>query len=524
MNDERQEIRPAVIYCRVSSEKQVEEGHGLQSQEHRCREHAATKGYDVEAVFPDSVSGGGDFINRPGMVALLSYLDAQSSKSYVVIFDDLKRFARDTEFHMALRREFKQRGATIECLNFQLEDTPEGEFIETILAAQGALERKQNRRQVIQKMKARLEAGYWVFHHPIGLKYAQTKEHGKILVRDEPLASMIQEALEGFASGRLQSKAEVVRFLDSQHFPQNNRKMITFQRVNNILTQALYAGYIHHPGWDVPWLKAKHEGLISFDTFNQIQTRLRGRKQAPARPDLNEDFPLRGFVECEGCGGPLTAGWSKGKLKKYPYYLCGKKWCPDFGKSIPRAKVHEGFEDILESLQPSETLIELARDMFQVAWETRLSHARAMLGSIKDEIAKVEKNIAEMLERITDVHNPSVIEAYESRIEAMQKDRLVLHEKLKNGVPKRARREEYIEHALCFLSNPVKLWRSGDFGLQRLVLRLAFSERMVYSRAEGYRTPKISLPFKVLGDISGSKNELVGLGGLEPPRPKDNRF
>lgn len=40
-------------------------------------EHALAKGYHVEAMFPDDVSGGGDFMNRPGMVALLSFLEAQ---------------------------------------------------------------------------------------------------------------------------------------------------------------------------------------------------------------------------------------------------------------------------------------------------------------------------------------------------------------------------------------------------------------------------------------------------------------
>jgi len=79
-------------------------------------------------VFPDDISGGGDFMKRPGMVALLAYLSAQTSKKYVVIFDDLKRFARDTEFHIKLRRELHNRNATVECLNFKFEDTPEGKL------------------------------------------------------------------------------------------------------------------------------------------------------------------------------------------------------------------------------------------------------------------------------------------------------------------------------------------------------------------------------------------------------------
>ena len=121
----------ALIYCRVSSKSQEAEGHGLESQETRCRDYAKAKGYQVEAAFPDTITGGGDFMQRPGMKALLSYLDAIPQENFVVIFDDLKRFARDTRFHLDLRDAFRARGARIECLNFKFDDTPEGEFIET---------------------------------------------------------------------------------------------------------------------------------------------------------------------------------------------------------------------------------------------------------------------------------------------------------------------------------------------------------------------------------------------------------
>lgn len=150
--------KQAVIYCRVSSRSQETDGNGLESQETRCRQHAAAQGYDVVAVFPDTITGGGDFMQRPGMVALLSFLDAQPNDRFVVIFDDLKRFARDTSFHLDLREAFRMRSAKIECLNFKFDESPEGEFIETIMAAQGALERKQNGRQVSQKMRERMEA------------------------------------------------------------------------------------------------------------------------------------------------------------------------------------------------------------------------------------------------------------------------------------------------------------------------------------------------------------------------------
>ena len=100
-------MQKALIYCRVSSEKQKKGGHGLESQEHRCRLYADQKDYEVDKVFSDSFTGGGDFFKRPKMSALLEYLSANAHNDYVVIFDDLKRFARDTAFHFKLKKELE---------------------------------------------------------------------------------------------------------------------------------------------------------------------------------------------------------------------------------------------------------------------------------------------------------------------------------------------------------------------------------------------------------------------------------
>ena len=71
-------------------------------------------------------------------------------------------------------------------------------------------------------MRARVQNGYWVFQAPVGYRYERTSGHGKLLVRDEPNASAIQEALEGYASGRFETQVEVKRFLERQpSFPKD---------------------------------------------------------------------------------------------------------------------------------------------------------------------------------------------------------------------------------------------------------------------------------------------------------------
>ncbi len=509
----------AIIYCRVSSRKQKDKGSGLESQEHRCRTYAEERGYEVVAVFPDDKSGGGDFMKRPGMVALLSYLDAQPDTDFVVIFDDLKRYARDTEFHLKLKREMDARNARRECLNFHFEDSPEGEFIETIMAAQGQLERKQNRRQVFQKMKARVEQGFWVFQAPAGFQYIDSKHGGRELVRNEPLASIIQEALEGFASGRFASQSEVARFLESQadFLKTTQNRKVPVWRVTKILTNALYCGNIELPKWDVTLRKGKHSGLIPFETFQKIQRRLEEGSHGQARKNIHKDFPLRGFVKCGDCEKPLRSCWSKGKYKPYPYYLCQTKSCKSYGKSIPRDRIEGDFETLLQKMKPTKSLFQCARALFKDMWNEQLAQTANTEKSFKQQIGKLDKQIEQILDRIIDSDNPTVIKAYEKKISNLEKEKLLAEEKAVKNIGPRHKFEDVLELSMSFLANPQKLWASDHLISKRTVLKLAFSDHLTYQLNEGYRTPKMSLPFSVLSGILSQNAEMVPVERFELP-------
>jgi DNA invertase Pin-like site-specific DNA recombinase len=501
----------ALIYCRVSDTKQKTEGHGLESQEHRCRQHAAVRGYTVEQVFADDASGGGDFMNRPALVSMLHYLDQHKQQSYVIIFDDLKRLARDTQSHLRLRQALTLRGAKVECLNFKFEDTPEGEFIETILAAQGQLEREQNKRQVIQKMTARLEKGYYVFAPPTGYRFKKTAEHGKLLVRDEPAASIIAEAMEGYACGRFSMIVEVQRFLEkSVYYPHIDKKgRVHPTRVKEMLTCHAYAGYVGKQDWGVSLRKGKHEGLVSFETFEKIQKRLNETVKVPARKDIHADFPLRGFILCDDCGRPLTSCWSQGKNEKFPYYMCYNKDCESKGKSIPRDRLEGEFEALLQTMRPTQPLFDLLASMFKDAWDQQAANTTALIHSAKHKIVGIEKQIEQLVDRVVEATVPSAVTRYEQRIAQLEKEKLLMSETL-TTTPPQGRFEELFEHALNFLSNPYKLWAFGELAHKRTVLKLAFADRLTYNRKTGLRTPHIAQPFRVFDGLSHKNFKMVG--------------
>jgi len=272
--------------------------------------------------------------------------------------------------------------------------------------------------------RARITNGYWVFPAPIGYRYQRVSGHNNLLVQKEPVASILTEALEGYACGCFQTQVEVKRFLEGQPlYPKDlPNGQIRNQRIYDILTRPVYAGYVEAPKWGVSLRKGHHDGLISFETFQRIQDRLIGTAKAPARKDINVGFPLRGFILCDDCDTLLTACWSKSKTgKKHPYYLCPTKGCASYRKSIRRDQLEGDFDALLESLQPSQGLFAVAKAMFKDAWGVRLAKAAETAKAFEKGALKAEKQIEGLLDRIVTAAYESVLASWSAKKPCWQK-------------------------------------------------------------------------------------------------------
>jgi len=217
------------------------------------------------------------------------------------------------------------------------------------------------------------------------------------------------------------------------------------------------------------------------------------------RKNIGDDFALRGFVECGGCNTPLRSSWSKGKAKHYAYYLCQTKGCDDYGKSIPRAKIEGKVGAIIKQLEPSHTLIELTGAMFKDLWGQQRAQFDQAIQSAKRQLTEIDKQLETVLARLMETTSGTVIRAYEQKVETLEASRARLEDQISHMIPpKQSHFEDVLELLLKFLANPYKIWENGQIGLKRLVLKLAFSERLTYHRNQGARTPKIALPFRML--------------------------
>ena len=506
----------AVIYCRVSSTKQVKKGDGLGSQETRCREYARHNDYEVVEVFRDEGISGG-VTDRPRMKEMLSFLK-KKKEPCVVIIDDISRLARKLDTHLELRMAIGNAGGKLESPSIEFGDDSDSQLVENLLASVSQHHRQKNAEQVKHRMRARVMNGYWCFTPVIGYRYERVSGHGKLLVRNEPMASIIQEALEGYAAGRFGTQTEVKRFLEScTVFPKTKKGIVHPQLVQDILLRSLYAGYIDIPKWDISLHPGKHEPLISFETWQSIQNRLKEQAKVPARKDILDDFPLRGFVTCGHCGHAVTAGWSKGRNTKYPYYLCYTKGCSDYKKSIRREKIEGEFEELLHSLRPTQSLFYMGTDMFRELWEDRQERSEAEKGTMQAEIKRIESKVEQCVDRIVETDSPSLITTYERQVRKLEEQKIILSEKSqKCGRPLESF-DDTFRTAFGFLSNPYKLWDSDRLEDKRAVLKLVFAKRLPYYRNEGFRTAAISLPFSLLEDLKGGNYEMVEAGGIEPP-------
>ncbi len=517
---QQEESSKAVIYCRVSSIAQVKKGDGLGSQETRCRQFAKNKSYDVVRVFKDEGASGG-LVGRSGMQEMLQFLKAQKQDEHMVLIDDISRLARGLEAHLQLRTLISSVGGKLASPSIEFGEDSDSLLVENLLASVSQHQRQKNAEQTKNRMQARVRNGYWCFSPPVGYRFSQVPGHvGKVMVKNEPVASVVQEALEGYASGRFEIQSEVKRFLEnSVHFPKDKNGEVHFQRVTNLLGQVLYTGYLDVLEWNIRLQPAKHEPLISFETYKAIQSRLAGQSNAPARKDLHDEFPLRGFVTCACCRKPMTACFSSGRHQKYPYYLCATKGCAEYRKSIRKEKMEGEFEEILQQLRPSPTLFYMASEMFKDLWEDRKGLVEEEAKSMKSELQRIDHKMDQFLERIVETDAPTVVSAYEKKLNSLEEEKVLLREKIeKCGRPLQPF-EDSFRTAMTFLGNPIVLWDSDSLEDKRAVLRLVFANKLPYQRNEGFRTAKseeFSLPFRLLGNLESGRYEMVRPTGLEP--------
>ncbi len=519
---ERKEVsydgREGIVYARVSSKRQETEGTGLKSQEGRCLTDLQNIKVPHAETFRDSVTGGGDFMNRPAMRAMLEYIDTRPHKKFVVVFDDLKRFARDVEFHLKLRTAFEMRDVALRCLNYNFDDSDEGRFAELIMAGQAELERKQNKRQVIQKQRARLLLGYWAFGSKKGYKMTRSPIHGTISMRKEPEATYLQEALEGYAKSVFLRKVDACRFLVDKGFWKAQAPERYIDKFTVILRDPFYAGFIEYPAWEVSIREGKHEGLISKEIFELNQKRLTneatGRK---VRMDVRADFPMRGLLVCPECRGHLTGAWSKGRTRRYAYYKCQNKDCERYSKSLSVEDAELRFNQLLKRHKLNPRAGPLIKKIFDKSWDIEVSLLKERELKNSQASQEIDEKIKLLSRRVIETKSESLVQVYEKEIEDLVSQREQEDPNILEVVDFDIPYGTALDKATGMLKSPYKIWAKLEVEERQKLFFFIFDEKLPYSLDEGYGTAEIPSAVRLFEDFVTTKSLDVEMGGIEPP-------
>ena len=131
------------------------------------------------------------------------------------------------------------------------------------------------------------------------------------------------------------------------------------------------------------------------------------------------------------------------------------------------------------------------------AWEIRNAIALGEKDVLREQLDETNKQIEGLLDRIVEATNASVVSAYETRTDKLERDRIVLQEKIENAVPEKGRLEDCMELAMRFLLSSWNIYKNSDYALRQTVLRLAFAKPLRYRLNGVYGTPEFFLPIQI---------------------------
>lgn len=313
-------MQRAIIYCRVSTEEQAQDGHhSLAAQEFLCRKTAVDQGFEVVAVFKDPGRTATN-MHRPGLQDALARCQADHSVKAVFV-QDTDRLARNTQDHLTIRAVLKKAGVRLISVSQpMLEDSAEGHMIDTIIASVNQFQSDITSRKTIKGLEEKVRGGGWPALAPLGYRNVGTgpDKQNRVVEVDESVAPFIKRMFELYATGNY-SAHEVGDVMFGLGLRSRNHKKLQVSKVLTILQNPFYIGAVK---WGGISTKGKHNPIISEGLYCAVQSVMKGHGGNRSRR-RQHDFLLRGYLFCAACGRRMIG--EKHPLKKAAYYRCHKR-------------------------------------------------------------------------------------------------------------------------------------------------------------------------------------------------------
>ena len=499
-----------IIYYRVSTEDQAQNGVSLEQQKKYCLEYA--KSHDIEIVrlfHDDGVSA--KTVNRKGLQDLLAYCQKNYKNIDSVIVYKIDRLSRNVKDYATILMALEELKIKFISATETVDKTPSGKLIGTIMASFAQFDNDVRSERVSSCMLEKIKQGIWCYKAPLGYLNARDSQNKAIITTDRPRAEIIKMAFEKFSTGAYQME-EIRKLMIKAGFKSWKNKELSNQTTYKILTDKFYIGIMTVNGQEYP---GTHEQIISEQIFYKCQKYInkgnKGDRISASTP--NETFPLRHFILCPNCGRPLTACMSKSKSGKlYPFYKCYNKACRGY-KSISKDKLEGEFVSYLRKITPSQELLASFRkvlfDVFREKKSSKENHfknAQAELKRLQTEKAKlIEMKKKDLLDDEDFKEELDKVKQNISDIRATACDQPRDNKKIFKEIDK----------IFKVIANLSSTYREATYEEKLKLQCLIFPEKPVFDFSEN-RTPKLSLILQTKKELANASSPIVVPRGIEP--------
>lgn len=345
------------IYCRVSTEEQADKGYSLDAQEKLCRDFAERNGYRVANIYRDEGKSGTK-LERPALTELISGC-TKDGLIQAVIVQETDRLARNTKDHLTIKAVLQKAGVkVISVAQPMLDDSPEGNMIDTILASVNQFQSDINSRKTKRGLKEKFDQGWWPGWAPLGYTNAvedvtSDAKPRATIVTDPSGWDLLKEGFHLYLTGDY-SVDEVNDVLYDRGLRSKTGKKVAHSTIVRTLRNPFYAGIMRYGGVEKP---GRHKPMITLAEHRRVLEIMDGHNYHVCRRRKHQ-FLLRGFVFCNICGHRYTAETRPAKRKDY--YHCGSmRLHSSRGQNVEVATLERQVEDCFKTIQFSQEFTDL---------------------------------------------------------------------------------------------------------------------------------------------------------------------
>lgn len=322
-------MKRAVIYARVSTQRQADDGVSMESQIEQCRIKAVSLGSDdVEVFRDDGVSGRSD--KRPGFQAALAYCAAHKVSHFVCW--STSRFGRNLEECLKNTKQLLEWGTKAAYVHQDIDlDTDAGWMLGVMTGMMDEIYSRNVARDTLRSMITASRDGFFVGGRaPFGYRIEKVGKRSKLAI-DDDAAEIVRMMYSLALNEELGAQAVALRMnaagllRKGKAWGKNSVSIILknpsymgerlFNQIKNKTREAKAAGEVVRV--------ASHPAIVSKEDFEKVQAMMKDRVPHEIGGTPKSCFAFTGLLKCGVCGDPLQIRNGTGRHKKvYNYYAC----------------------------------------------------------------------------------------------------------------------------------------------------------------------------------------------------------